>query len=183
MAKRILIAYFSRPGENLVDDQVVDIGPVGNTKRAAELLQAALKEKGMDADLYEIKTIVPYSASYQECMLRAKEEKTNDLRPAIEEGPVKFDFYDIAFLGYPNWWGTCPMPVLSFCKNHVWDGKMLLPFVTHGGQLFLYSVDAIRQEAKNAEVIESFAIAASYMETAKSVVDNWVNDYQMILGD
>ena len=45
MPKNILIAYFSHGGENLVDDQIVDLGENGNTKIAARQLQEALAEK------------------------------------------------------------------------------------------------------------------------------------------
>ena len=54
MPKNILIAYFSHGGENLVDDQIVDLGDEGNTKIAAKKLAALLGEKGIKANLFEI---------------------------------------------------------------------------------------------------------------------------------
>ncbi len=33
--------------------------------------------------------------------------------------------YDVIFLGYPNWWGTMPMPVYTFLEEYDFSGKTL----------------------------------------------------------
>ena len=42
MSHKILIAYFSHGGENLVDDEIKDIGAEGNTSKVAKSLKDAL---------------------------------------------------------------------------------------------------------------------------------------------
>lgn len=174
MAKRILIAYFSHEGENLVDDEIVDLTGKGNTKIAAENLQAQLKEKGMLANLFRIEPLLPYPFSYVETNARSRQEYEDGAVPLINDGPNGFEAYDVVFLGYPNWYGTIPGPILAFLRDHDFAGKKIIPFVTHGGQRFLYSIDAIKKEVHNAEVIEGFAIAAPYMASCPKVVANYL---------
>lgn len=176
MAKNILIAYFSHGGENLVDDQIVDLGGVGNTKIAAQLLQKALKEKGFNANLFEIEPLIPYDRSYEGTLARSRQEYESGAAPLINDGPNGYDAYDAIFLGYPNWWGTLPGPIVSFLRDHDLRGKTLIPFVTHGGQRFLYSLEAIKKDAPSATLEEGFAIAAPYMSSASQVIDEWLKE-------
>jgi len=39
--------------------------------------------------------------------------------------------YDLIFLGYPNWWGTMPMPVFTFLEGYDLAKKTIAPFCTH----------------------------------------------------
>ena len=47
----------------------------------------------------------------------AKAELQADARPKIKAAPESLDVYDTIFLGYPNWWGTCPMCVFTFLER------------------------------------------------------------------
>ena len=174
MSHRILIAYFSHGGENLVDDKIVDLGEEGNTKVASRLLRDALAKKGINANLFEIEPLIPYDDSYQATLARSRQEYEDGATPLINDGPNGFEAYDIIFLGYPNWWGTIPAPILSFLRDHDLAGKTLVPFVTHGGQRFLYSLQAIQAEAPKANLVQGFAIAAPYMDLAPAVIDKYL---------
>lgn len=179
--KKILIAYFSRGGENMIDNNIVDIGEKGNTAKVSEVLQAQLKEMGIEADLFEIKEKEAYPFSYEETSARARQEKMMDARPAIVEGPEDFESYDLVFLGYPNWWGTCPRPILTFTSSHSFLSKTVIPFVTHGGQIFLYSIDDIKATLNGGQVIKGFAVSASYMNGAEAVVKNWLEQNNSLI--
>lgn len=176
MAKNILIAYFSHGGENLVDDQIVDLGERGNTKIAAEELQKALNEKGIKSNLFEIEPLIPYDHSYEGTLARSRQEYEDGSAPLINDGPNGYEAYDFIFLGYPNWWGTLPAPIISFLRDHDTNGKTLIPFVTHGGQRFLYSVESIQKEAPKANMLPGFAIAAPYMSQAPYVIADWLKE-------
>ena len=176
MAKNILIAYFSHGGENLVDDQIVDLGEEGNTKVAARLLCEALASRGLKSNLFEIEPLIPYDRSYEGTLARSRQEYQDGAAPLINDGPNGYDAYQVIFLGYPNWWGTIPAPILSFLRDHDLHGKTIIPFVTHGGQRFLYSLETIQKEAPNATVQEGFAIAAPYMSAAKAVIEDWLRE-------
>ena len=176
MPKKVLIAYFSHGGENLVDDQIVDLGENGNTKIAASLLQKALEEKGIRANLFEIEPLIPYDRSYEGTLARSRQEYEDGAAPLINDGPNGYEAYEVIFLGYPNWWGTLPAPIVSFLRDHDVSGKTLIPFVTHGGQRFLYSLEAIKKEAPAASIENGFAIAAPYMNAAPSVIADWLKE-------
>ena len=174
MAKRILIAYFSHEGENLVDDEIVDLTGRGNTKIAATALEEQLKAKGYICNLFRIEPMIPYPFSYSETNARSRQEYEDGALPLINDGPNGFEAYDCIFLGYPNWYGTVPGPIRSFLRDHDFAGKTIVPFVTHGGQRFLYSLEAIKAEAKGAEIKEGFAIAAPYIASSPRVIADWL---------
>ena len=176
MAKNILITYFSHGGENLVDDQIVDLHGEGNTKKAAIALQNALAEKGLKSNLFEIVPMIPYDRSYEATLARSRQEYEDGAAPLIGAGPNGYDAYDVIFLGYPNWWGTLPAPIISFLRDHETKGKTIVPFVTHGGQRFLYSIESIKKEAPSADVIDGFAIAAPYIDQAPAVIAEWLRE-------
>lgn len=97
----ILIAYFSRKGQNYVNGQIKNLAK-GNTERVAEFIQQAV------GDLFEIETVREYPEDYTRCTEAAKEELRAKARPELKNFLDSVDGYDTVFLGYPNWWGPCP---------------------------------------------------------------------------
>ncbi|MBD5085111.1 MAG: hypothetical protein HDT33_08700 [Clostridiales bacterium] len=97
---RVLVAYFSRPGENY------NVGTVekGNTAVVAELI--ADKTGG---DLFEIRPTSPYPSNYSEMLTVASQEKSQISRPEMAEAVENIADYDVVFLGYPIWHGDLPM--------------------------------------------------------------------------
>ena len=171
--KNVLIAYFSHEGENLIDDEIVALKK-GNTAIAAEELSLALTEKGYKPLLFRIEELIPYPYEYSATLARSRQEKEDGALPLINDGPNNFELYDTVFLGFPNWWGTIPAPILSFLRDHNFAGKKVIPFITHGGQDFLYSLDSIKHELGNVEVIKGFACAAPYISQAKYVIADFI---------
>ncbi|MBR0284986.1 MAG: flavodoxin, partial [Selenomonadaceae bacterium] len=94
-SKKILVAYFSRAGENY------NVGYIekGNTHIMADMIAEAV-----GADTFEIKTIKPYPEDYKECTEVAKQELAEDARPALARKVENWQDYDTVFLGYPIWW-------------------------------------------------------------------------------
>lgn len=122
--KRKLVVFFSHTGENY------NVGYIekGNTHIIADMIADAV-----GADRFEIVPEKEYPKdSYDECIEVAKREKQSNARPAIK-GDVNVEGYDIIFLGYPNWWGEAPMCVYTFIEKHDWNGKTVIPFITHEG--------------------------------------------------
>lgn len=126
MAK-ILIAYFSRKGQNYVNGKIKNLAK-GHTERVAEFIQQAV-----GGDLFEIQTVRDYPADYTQCTEAAKEELRSKARPELKAYPDSLGGYDTGFLGYPNWWGTMPMACYTFLEKYDMSGKTILPFCTHEG--------------------------------------------------
>lgn len=110
---KILIAYYSYSG---------------NTKAVAEAIQ-----KGVGGDIFEIKAEGSYPEEYRAMTQQAKKEIQDNYRPKLTSKIDNIGQYDVIFLGSPNWWGTITPQVSSFLASYDLSGKMIIPFITHGG--------------------------------------------------
>lgn len=166
--RKILVAYFSRTGENY------GVGNIskGNTCIIADMIAA---ETG--GETFEIKPVKAYPDEYQACVDIARTEKDTDSRPEIQED-IRIEDYDIIFLGYPNWWGDMPMPVYTFLEKHDWSGKTVIPFCTHEGSGLSGTEDKIRQTCKGATVTSGLAVRGSTAQNsqpeARKSVESWL---------
>ena len=95
-------------------------------------------------------------------------------RPAVRDLPADIDGYDIVFLGYPNWWGTAPMPVFTFLEAYDFSGKTIVPFCTHGGGGLGRSERDIAAATPGATVLEGLAIRGDHVRDAEQAVRRWV---------
>lgn len=123
-SKKILVVYYSRPGDNYNVGKV----EVGNTKMVANYIIDYLK-----ADSFEIEPTTPYPDDYETTTDIAKKEQQENARPSIKNKLNNINDYDTIFLGYPIWWGDMPMIVYTFIENHDLSGKTVIPFNTHEG--------------------------------------------------
>ena len=82
--------------------------------------------------------------------------------------------YGFVFLGYPNWWGTIPMPVASFLSEYDFSGKTIAPFCTNEGSQMGRSVDDIKKLCPKATVANGLAIRGSSVKNAQSDITKWL---------
>jgi flavodoxin len=122
---RVLLAYFSRPGENYYYGGRRDL-EVGNT----ELLSRMIAEL-IDCDTYRIEPADPYPDSYDATVQRNVTEQDGDARPAIANPLASISGYDTVLLGSPIWNVRAPMIMTTFTDGHDLTGKTVLPFVTY----------------------------------------------------
>lgn len=106
---KILVAYFSRNGENYGVGEIEK----GNTDIIAEMTS---EETG--ADLFQIEIVNPYPTSYDECTEVAKQEQVSGARLELANSLRNLNDYDLIFLGYPIWWGDMPMLVYTFLESY-----------------------------------------------------------------
>ena len=166
---RKLVAYFSRAGQNYVGGSIVDL-PEGNSKVAAE----AIAEK-VGADLFEIETVDAYPTDYTECTEVAAAEKRTGVRPELA-ADVDTDPYDVIYLCYPNWWGTCPMAMLAFLERHDLSDKSVRPLCTNEGSGMGSSERDIRAAAPGATVGEGLAVAGGAVVRSRDVIQRWAEE-------
>ncbi len=100
----------------------------GHTKRAAMLIAATT-----GGDIFELKPKNGYSKIYPICAAQAKKERDKDVRPSFADGISDISQYTDIVIGYPAWWYTCPMIVLSFLEQYDLTDKNVYLFNTHGG--------------------------------------------------
>ena len=162
-----LIAYFSRADENYFSGALRTV-PVGNTEIAANILQELT-----GAELFKIDPLLPYSKSYNECIAQAQEDQKRNARPQLKKYPQSLEDYDVIYLGYPNYWGTMPMPVFTFLEHFDFTGKTIYPFCTHEGSGMGHSEQDIRRLCPGAKVEKGLAIHGGSVKNAKNALSTW----------
>lgn len=166
--KKVLVAFFSRTGENYAVGHIEK----GNTHIVAEMIA---EETG--GTLFQIEPVMPYPDDYDECVDIAKKELETNARPAVKNN-IAVEDYDIIFIGYPNWWGDMPMAVYTFIEKHDWNGKTVVPFCTHEGSGLSGTESRLKSACKGASVQKGLAVrgatAQNSREQARKTVENWL---------
>ncbi|HUH79271.1 MAG TPA: flavodoxin [Methanoregula sp.] len=165
-----LIAYFSRPGNNYVNGTIVNL-PVGNTEVVAKMIREVT-----GGDLFHIEAVHAYPADYTETTEMAQEELRTQARPELSGHVETMASYDAIFLGYPNWWGTMPMPVCTFLEEYDLSGKTIAPFCTHEGSGLGRSVADIRKLCPQSAVLEGLAVRGGDAGHAQDEVTGWLRE-------
>lgn len=162
----IITIYFSRTGQNYANNGLVDLKK-GNTCTAAEYIREAV-----GGDLFEIIPQKRYSDDYYECLREARREHDNGERPDVVAYP-ELDKYDVIFVGYPNWWGTCPMAVFTVLEKFDLSGKKLVPFCTNEGSGLGISEREIASVCKGANVAHGISIHGAEVTSNRQRIIDW----------
>lgn len=170
MSSKTLIAYFSRPGNNYVNGSIVNL-PVGNTEIAAKKLQSLTG--GM---LFKIVPVKKYSEDYHNCTKEALKELRANARPELSEYLDNIDGYDTILLGFPNWWGTLPMPVWTFLERYDFSDKTILPLCTNEGSGMGKSEADIKRLCPGADIKCGLAIRGSNVSHADRELKDWIRE-------
>lgn len=170
---KILVAYFSRAGDNF------EVGVIekGNTKIVAEMIA----EK-TGADLFEIQPVKPYPADYRECTEVAKQEQSENVRPEIVALVDNLAEYDTIFLGYPIWWSAPPMLIYTFLEKQDFNGKTIIPFCTSGGEYMTGHESEIPSHARGSKVLEGIGLRGKDCQTKPDAVREKVGAWLTGLG-
>ncbi len=166
---KCLTAYFSRKGNNYVGGSIKNL-PVGNTEIVAGMIQEIT-----GCDMFHIQAINEYPVDYTKCTEVAQDELRANDRPELTQQVNNMDDYYIVFLGYPNWWGTMPMPVFTFLEEYNFSGKTIIPFCTHEGSGLGHSERDIEQLCEKATVLKGLSIHGTSATSAKNSVANWLD--------
>jgi flavodoxin len=121
----VLLAYFSRPGENYYYGGRRNL-QVGNTEVLARMIADLI-----DCDLYRIEAADPYPDDYDATVARNVDEQNSDARPAIADPLASISQYDAVLVGSPIWNVRPPMILTTFLESHDFAGKAVHPFVTY----------------------------------------------------
>lgn len=165
---RVLLAYFSRPGENYYYGDRITL-ETGNTQVVAEMIAATAS-----VDIYRIEAADPYPDDYEATVARNVQEENADARPAIANPLPDLTPYDTVLLGSPVWNVQTPMIMRTFVESTDLAGKTIHPFVT-------YAVSGIgRVENDYAELCpdstlgESLAVQGEQATAAGADVAAWI---------
>lgn len=159
--KKVLIVYYSLRN--------------GNTRIVAEQIQ-----KNVGGDIFRIETVNAYPPVYNDVTKQAKEELQSGYRPPLKTKVQNFDQYDVIYLGSPNWWNTIAPAVMTFLEAYNFEGKAIVPFITHEGSRLGASVDDIKKLAPKATVLKGLPIRGGNVDKAEPDVKKWLQDVGMI---
>ncbi len=127
---KTLVAYFSA---------------TGTTKALAEKIASEL-----NADLYEIKPEVPYTAAdldWRDKTSRSTiEMQDKNSRPAMIKDLENAESYTAIYIGFPVWWYTAPTIINTFLESYDFSGKNVVFFATSGGS----TIDKANAEFRTA---------------------------------
>lgn len=165
-----LIAFYSRRGENYIDGAVKTL-TVGNTELVVAVLQ-----KLTGADCFQIEPCQDYPADYYQCIDLACQDLRKGIRPKLKRLPDSIAPYDVIYLGYPNYWGTMPMPVFSFLEQFDFSEKIIKPFCTHEGSGMGRSEQDLRRLCPTAHIMPGLSMRGAQISQEISTLETWVKE-------
>lgn len=169
----ILIVYFSHKGKNYVGGNIVNL-KVGNTAIAAEKIANQTGGK-----MIEIIPQKDYPLEYAPCTEVANVELRQNARPTLQN-TIDIINYDTIILGFPNWWGTMPMPVWTFLESGDFTKKTIVPFCTNEGSGMGESVNDIKKLCPFSKIMEGLAITGSRVAFADKDISKWLKNSNVI---
>jgi flavodoxin len=167
---RVLVAYFSRAGENYWNGGRRDL-ETGNT----EVLAGLISER-IDCDVYGIEAAEPYSDRYDPTVQRNVAEQNADARPAIAGALPDLSGYDTVLLGSPIWNVQPPMIMATFVEAVDLTGTSLHPFVTYAVSGLGSTASFYRDLNTGADLHDGLAIRGEEVRepAARADVDQWL---------
>ena len=164
-----LVVYFSHKGENYSKGKIVNLKK-GNTEIAAEIISSII-----EIDIFEIVADKKYPIKYDDCIEIAKKELRENSRPKLKDD-IDIKEYDTIFVGYPNWWGTMPMPVWTFLEEKDFTNKKVLPFCTNEGSGLGKSESDIKKITSGAKVLKGLSINGSEVNNSEGKIRKWLEE-------
>lgn len=179
---KAISVYFSRVGNTQFPDDVDAISSAtlnrknGELKGNAQLIADwAADEAGCET--FEIVTEESYPSDYDQTVDFAKEEQTQNKRPALKNALKNVENYSTVYLTFPNWWADMPMAVYSFFDAYDFSGKTINVFITHEGSGFSRTIDTIRELEPNALVTEAVAVHGGNASNEENTIREWVKSH------
>ena len=148
---KILVAYFSYSG---------------NTESAAKTIADMT-----GADIFEIERA---SGNYGSVYSESAEELASWTKPELKNHVSDMSSYDVILLGYPTWWATTPMPVVSFLEEYDLSGKTVVVFSSHGGTMFGDSVSQVSKLALNSRI--GIGYEFNYSSSSSQAISEWLKE-------
>ncbi|MFB9415381.1 flavodoxin [Dactylosporangium matsuzakiense] len=169
-ARRVLLAYFSRAGENYWYGGRRTL-QVGNTQVVAEMIATLVR-----ADVYRIEPADPYPDSYDATVERNVAEQRADARPAAAGALPDTTGYDVVLLGSGIWNVRPHMIMSTLAKRAGLAGKTIYPFVTYAVSGLGSTTEEYRRLRPDATIGAGLAVRGEEPADAGPQVETWLRD-------
>lgn len=171
--QRVLLAYFSRAGENYYYGGRRTL-KVGNTAVLARLIADRI-----DCDVFEITAADPYPTDYEQTVARNVREEQQDARPEIDGSLPSLDGYDTVLLGSPVWNVQTPMIMRTFVEALDFGGKAVHPFVTYAVSRMGDVRSDYRRLLPNATITQGLAVQGETVNDAAADAAGWLDSLDL----
>ena len=141
----------------------------GTTKAVAEEIQ-----KQVGADIEAIEAVEPYSGDFQATIQRSGKERESGQSPAIKPLAKKIADYDVIFLGYPIWFGTYAMPIVTLVKEQDFAGKTVVPFCTFGSGGLNTSTADLKKALPKATIQDGYGVRTARVASAAKELNRFL---------
>jgi flavodoxin len=165
---RVLLAYFSRAGENYHYGGRRFL-EVGNT----EVLAGIIGDR-IACDVHSIEAAEPYSDDYDDTVARNVEEQDADARPAIANPLPTISAYDVVLLGSGIWNVRPPMIMRTFAESLDFTSKTVLPVVTYAVSGLGATADEYATACRGATIGDGLAVRGEEVNQADGAVSSWL---------
>jgi flavodoxin len=166
--KRVLLAYFSRPGENYFNGGRTNL-KVGNTEVLARMIS-----QHIECDVHRIEAADAYSDDYDATVARNVREQDADTRPAIANPLSSIDRYDVMLLGSPIWNVRAPMIMSTFAKSYDFRGRTVHPVTTYAMSGLGTTERDYAAVCSGATIGEGLAVRGEEVRKADVAVRSWL---------
>ncbi|MBO1268601.1 flavodoxin [Arthrobacter cavernae] len=165
---RLLLAYFSRAGENYYYGGRTHL-TVGNT----EVLAGMIRDR-TGCDVHRIEAAEPYPGSYDATVARNVREQNNDSRPAIANPLPSIEQYGTVLLASGIWNVRAPMIMSTFVGSYDFTGKTIHPITTHAMSGLGTTKQDYASSCPGANIAEGLAVRGEEVQSAGAQVDSWL---------
>jgi len=166
--RRILLAYYSRAGENYHYGGRRTL-KVGNTEVLAGMIGQLIA-----CDIYRIEAADPYSDDYDATVDRNVREQNDNARPGIANLRTSISDYDTVLVGSPIWNNRAPMIMSTFVESLDFSGKTLYPFVTHAVSGLGSTERDYAASAPRATIGDGLAVHGEEVQSAQAQSAVWL---------
>jgi flavodoxin len=174
--RRVLLAYFSRAGENYYNGgrRVLQ---VGNTHVIAEMIRDAI-----GCEVYRIDAADAYSDDYDATVKRNVREQDTDARPQIADPLPSLDGYATVILGSPIWNVRAPMIMSTFTEALDFTGTTVFPLTTYAMSGLGRTVEDYTASCRGATIGEGLAVRGEEATDGRPAVQAWLRRIGLLAG-
>ena len=166
--RRVLLAYYSRAGENYYYGGRRTL-EVGNTEVLAGMIRQLIA-----CDVFQIEATDPYSDDYDATVDRNMREQNDNARPGIANPLASISDYDAVLVGSPIWNNRAPMIMSTYVESFDFSGKTLYPFVTYAVSGLGTTERDYASSAPRATIGEGLAVRGEEVQSAHSQAEEWL---------
>ena len=172
----VLLAYFSRAGENYFNGGRRRL-TVGNTEVVAGMISRLI-----GCDVHRIEAADPYPDDYEPTVQRNVREQDANARPRITNPLASLERYITVMLGSPIWNVRAPMLMTTFVEGLDFAGKTVHPLTTHAMSGMGRTERDYTASCRGATIRDGLAVRGEEVGDAEPAVEAWLRRIGLLTG-